>query len=54
MFLRSNRLNQDFALAQGSNFIGRLDECQIVLDSSSVSKRHLELRPATRRCWFAI
>lgn len=43
MHLRSNRLQRDFELAPGPTVVGRLSGCDIVLASSSVSKRHLEI-----------
>ena len=44
MFLRSNSLNKDLELAQGSTIIGRLAESDIVVNCDSISKQHLEIR----------
>ncbi len=49
MFLRSNALQQDFKLTNGSMTIGRLGECQIVLPDGSVTKQHLEVRVSDDR-----
>lgn len=44
MFLRSNRLNQNFHLPKGHITVGRSPDCQIILEPQEVSKQHLQIR----------
>ncbi len=41
MFLRSDRLSKVYELRDGISLIGRRGDCDIVLDSNQVSKKHL-------------